>query len=49
VQVLRLTGLCSTIEIKDKLFDEMKKFDVEAAIVEQNIIQTKSMAQIKFD
>ncbi len=24
-------------------------FDVEAAIVEQNIIQTKSMAKIKFD
>ncbi len=57
MQVLRSTGLCSTIEIKEKLFDDVKKlwcstqimFDVEAAIVEQNIIWTKSMAQIKFD
>ncbi len=57
VQVLCSTGLCSTIEIEEKLFDEMKKlwcstqimFDVEAAIVKQNIIWTKSMAQIKFN
>ena len=57
MQVLRSTGLCLTIEIKEKLFDDMKKlwcltqimFDVETAIVEQNIIRTKPMAQIKFD
>jgi hypothetical protein len=43
--------------MEEKLFDNMKKlwcstqimFDVEAAIVKQNIIRTKSMAQIKFD
>jgi hypothetical protein len=43
--------------MEEKLFDNMKKlwcstqimFDVEATIVEQNIIQTKSMTQIKFD
>jgi hypothetical protein len=41
VQVLRLTGLCLTIEIEEKLFDDLQKlrcltqilFNVEAAIV----------------
>ncbi len=41
-QVLRSTGLCSTIQIKEKLFDDLQKlwcstrikFEVEAAIVE---------------
>ncbi len=57
MQVLRSTGLFSTIEIEEKLFDDMKKlwcltqimFDLEAAIVKQNIIWTKSMAQLKFN
>ncbi len=50
VQVLRLTGLCSTIQTGEKLFDDLQKlqcsirimFDKKLTIIEHKINQTES-------